>query len=313
MAQESGWTNRGLLRLLTYAFRGMAIPDHYYIALVTAAQAPSWSTNTIGDLTQIAAGNGYSAGGYALTPGETDFDELNEESSDEYYAEIKIKDISFDAAGGNIPASGDGAAYAVLTNDNATVANREVLYYWYLGGTRSVSSGNSFNLHDLTARLFIANPNAPSGWTVRGLTRILSRAFQADTIPSTLYMPLITAAATPKASTSTFGGMTQIAAGNGYSTGGYPLSVGATDFPTIVEDDSDNFATIAAKAIAWTATTGNIPPSGNGANYVLFTDDNNTLASREVYHYWSLGSPRTVSIGQAITLPALTMKLRKPA
>ena len=99
------------------------------------------------DLTQINTGNGYADGGYQLTPGATDFDVWNEDDAGDQ-GEIQIKDIVWTASGGPIPSSGSGARYAVLTDDNATVANREILAYWDLVSDRSVSSGQTLTLQD---------------------------------------------------------------------------------------------------------------------------------------------------------------------
>ena len=145
----AGWTNKGKMRALEAAFRG---GDTFYVALVTSANAPGPDTNTLGDLTQIATGNGYSDGGYQLTGNATDFDTLTEDDTNDRGL-IQIKDVAWTASGGPIPSSGDEARYAALTDDNATVANREVLAYWDLSSDRSVSSGDPLTLQDLELRL----------------------------------------------------------------------------------------------------------------------------------------------------------------
>jgi hypothetical protein len=145
----AGFTNRGKYRTLEATFRG---DDTFYVALVTSADAPGPDTNTLGDLTQIATGNGYADGGYELTGNGTDFDTLTEDDSNDRGL-IQIKDVAWTASGGAIPASGGGARYAVLTDDNATVASREVLAYWDLSSDRSVSSGDTLTLQDLELRI----------------------------------------------------------------------------------------------------------------------------------------------------------------
>ena len=70
----AGATNKGKLRELESRYRAVAAPTNYFLAFVTNATAPTADTNTLGDLTEIAAGNGYTAGGFSLTPGTTDFD-----------------------------------------------------------------------------------------------------------------------------------------------------------------------------------------------------------------------------------------------
>lgn len=143
----AGVTNKGKYRLLGYAFRADTIPTNFYVALVTAATAPDADTNVLSDLTEITAGNGYTAGGYQLTPGAADFDAWVEDDTGDQ-GEIQIKDIVWTASGGPIPSAGGDARYAVLLDDNATPANREVLAYWDLVSGRSVSDTQTLTLQD---------------------------------------------------------------------------------------------------------------------------------------------------------------------
>ena len=144
----AGWTNRGKYKMLDWVFRGSAEVTNFYVALVTSATAPTQDTNTMADLTQIATGNGYTDGGYQLTPNATDFDVLTEDDSGDKGL-IQVKDVVWTASGGNLPSSGSGARYAVLTDDNATVASRLVLAYWSLTSDRTVSTGQTLTLQNL--------------------------------------------------------------------------------------------------------------------------------------------------------------------
>lgn len=148
----SGITNKGKAKLLGMGFRGVTVPTNYYIALVTDAAAPDADTNTLSQLTEIANGNGYTTGGYQLTPGETDFDVLTEDDTDDD-GEVQLKDIVWTASEGNIPASGDGASYAVLTDDNVTVGSREVYAWWDLTTARTVSNGQTLTLANCAMKL----------------------------------------------------------------------------------------------------------------------------------------------------------------
>jgi hypothetical protein len=148
----TGWTNKGKAHVMDIVFRGATPPTNYYVALVTSATAPTAATNTLGQLTQIATGNGYTDGGYSLSRNSTDFDSLTENDTDDR-GELQIKDVVWTASGGNLPGSGNGARYAVLTDDNATVANREVLMYWDLTSDRTVSDTQSLTLQDLEIRI----------------------------------------------------------------------------------------------------------------------------------------------------------------
>lgn len=144
-------TNRGKKLMFDAFFRGATPPTTFYLALVTSAAAPGPDTNTLSDLTEIAAGNGYTAGGTAVARNSTDFDTLTEDDATDM-ALLMVKNIVFTASGGVLPGSGAGARYAVLLTDEATVADRQVVDYWSLGSDRSVSDGQSLTIADLTTR-----------------------------------------------------------------------------------------------------------------------------------------------------------------
>jgi len=148
----AGLTNRGKKLILEYCFARTARPANFYVGLCTSADTPDDDTNTFGELTQIAAGNGYTDGGYELTPNATDFDASTEDDSNNY-GNIQVKDVVWTAAGGAIPGSGDGARWAVLLDNNATVGNRQVIAYFDLSSDRTVSSGQTLTLQDLEIRI----------------------------------------------------------------------------------------------------------------------------------------------------------------
>lgn len=147
----AGWTNKGKANALGL-IRGATLPTNFYIILYTSASAPTADTNTNSDLTEIAAGNGYTTGGFQLTPNATDFDVLTEDDTNDRGL-IQIKDVAWTASGGSIPASGSGARYAGMTDDNGTVASREIWWYWDLTTDYSVSDTQALTLVDLEARL----------------------------------------------------------------------------------------------------------------------------------------------------------------
>ena len=143
----SGWTNKGKHHVHNITWRNATEPANYYLALVTSAVAPTADTNTLSQLTEIAAGNGYTTGGYQLTRNATDFDVLTEDDSGDA-AFVQIKDVVWTASGGNLPASGNGARWAVLTDDNVTVGSREVYAWFDLTSDRTVSTGQTLTLQD---------------------------------------------------------------------------------------------------------------------------------------------------------------------
>jgi hypothetical protein len=148
----AGWTNKGKARVLNGFFRNTNVPTNFYIALVTAAVAPTVDTNTLSQLTEIQAGNGYTAGGYQLNRDTTDFDALAENDDDDR-GELQVKDVVWNASGGPLPASGSGARYAVLTDDNPTPGNREVILWWDLVTDKNVSVGQTLTLQNCELRL----------------------------------------------------------------------------------------------------------------------------------------------------------------
>lgn len=144
-------TNRGKYLILGAFFRNETAPSNFYVALVTSATAPDADTDTLGDLTEIASGNGYTAGGVAVARSSVGFDVWSESDADDRGA-VQLADVTFTASGGPLPASGDGARYAVLLDDNATAASRQVIAVWDLDSDRAVSDGQSLTLQDLEIR-----------------------------------------------------------------------------------------------------------------------------------------------------------------
>jgi len=117
----------------------------------TAHQMPGPDSNVMSDHVEIAAGNGYTAGGYQLNRDNVDFDVLTEDDATDQSL-IQILDVVFTASGGNLPASGLGARYAVLTDDNATVSLREIIAYFDLTADRTVSDTQALTLQDMELR-----------------------------------------------------------------------------------------------------------------------------------------------------------------
>lgn len=148
----AGITNRGKFNMLGRYYRGAAFPTNFYIALFTSATAPTADINIKSELTEIANGNGYVTGGIQLTRNSTDFDVLTEDDGNDR-ALLQVKDLVWTASGGPIPASGNGARWAGLTDDNVTQGSREVEDYWDLAADRLVSVGQTLTLQNCEVRL----------------------------------------------------------------------------------------------------------------------------------------------------------------
>ena len=150
-----------------------------------------------------------------------------------------------------------------------------------------------------------------AGWTNKGKYKVLGWGFRAETPPTNFYVALVLATGTPNADINTFGQLPEIAAGNGYASGGYQIARSTVGFDVWTEDDTNDRGLVQCKDCVWTASGGSIPASGLGARYAVLTDDNVTIASREVYAYWDLVSDRTVSVGQTLTLQDCELRINE--
>jgi len=92
--------------------------------------APVAANSVKADLTDIAAGNGYTAGGTQATQASS------AQAAGTY--KLVLNDVTFTAAGGSIATF----RYAVLYNDTAT--NDELIGWWDSGAAQTITDGNSF-------------------------------------------------------------------------------------------------------------------------------------------------------------------------
>lgn len=92
------------------------------------------ATNTVkADLTEIAAGNGYTAGGNTAT-------QTTSAQTSGTYKLVLADPATWTAAGGAIA----NFRYAVLYNDTAT--NKELIGWWDYGSTVTVNTGETFTV-----------------------------------------------------------------------------------------------------------------------------------------------------------------------
>lgn len=146
-------SNRGAYNILRNTFGGDTPDATFKFALITAASAPTVDSILFASpLVEIAAGNGYTAGGETLTPGDVDFDVWTEDTTNDW-ALVQLADVTFSAVGGPIPASGDDARYALLTDPHATQTLREIFASWDLGGDYGVGQDQDLVIKDCEIKL----------------------------------------------------------------------------------------------------------------------------------------------------------------
>lgn len=152
-------SNRSKYSLLGTYFLNDAdtTPPGFAIALITAGGvgtsdaapvAPTASNClTWNDCAQneIPAGNGYVSGGIQLPRDNTAWTSFVEDDANNR-ALVGLRNISWTAAGGNLPISGGGAAYAVLMD---TSPAKNVVMVLDLGGSRTVSDTQQLILQNV--------------------------------------------------------------------------------------------------------------------------------------------------------------------
>lgn len=105
--------------------------------------APVAGNSVKADLTEITAGNGYTAGGSAATFVS------GAQSSGTY--KLVLNDVTFTASGGSI----GPFRYAVLYNDTPTSPADPLIAFWDYGTSLTLTNGNSFTVNlDQSAGVF---------------------------------------------------------------------------------------------------------------------------------------------------------------
>lgn len=104
------------------------------LKLLLTLTAPTSSNSVKADLTEISAGNGYSAGGNTVTVSSSS------QTSGTY--KLVCADSTFTASGGAIA----NFRYAVLYDDTPSSPADPLLLFWDYGSTVSLASGESFTV-----------------------------------------------------------------------------------------------------------------------------------------------------------------------
>jgi hypothetical protein len=102
------------------------------LKLALSDTAPTAGSDTqFSDITEITAGNGYTAGGDALTI-------TSSSQTGGTYSLVVTSNIVFTASGGNIAQF----RYLVLYND--TAAGDELIAYWDIGSEQNITDGSTY-------------------------------------------------------------------------------------------------------------------------------------------------------------------------
>jgi len=142
------------------------------------------------------------------------------------------------------------------------------------------------------------------GWTNRGKRNALGVLFNTEGAPTNFYVALCTSAAVPTVDTETLSELTEIGTGTGYTAGGYTLTRNSTDFPTLGEDDTNNWGVIDIKTISWTGSGAGI----SGARCAVLIDNTD-----DVWFWWDFGSDKAVSADQDLQLTGIKLRIDEPA
>ena len=116
------------------AFEGVHNLQSDTLKVMLTNVAPVAGNSVLADLTEIAAGNGYTAGGATVAQS------LSEQVGGTY--KLVIADPTFTAAGGSI----GPFQYAVLYNDTPTSPADPLIAWWDYGTSITITNGNSFTV-----------------------------------------------------------------------------------------------------------------------------------------------------------------------
>ena len=141
--------------------------------------------------------------------------------------------------------------------------------------------------------------------TSRGL-RVITDWVDGASTPSNLALILTTDI--PVWSTKLESALTEVANGNGYTTGGQTVSLNTTDWPVETESDTAGLEYLERqmKAFSWTASGGNIPASGDGPKAIVLIDD---VATANVIGWLDLVTARTIISGTSLTASNFTLRI----
>ncbi len=153
-----GWTNRFKYRSIGHLARAeslfQASGGTQFRLVLTKTTAPTADTNTFSELTEIATGQGYTAGGVLISRNSTDFPTWEEDDTNDQ-ARVIMRDVTWTntGGGGTIPSDGNGAEHAVLIDNHATPGSREVGSFGAFGSAQVTGTDQDFVVQNYTLQL----------------------------------------------------------------------------------------------------------------------------------------------------------------
>jgi hypothetical protein len=239
--------------------------------------APQGNDDTLGDITEIANGNGYTTGGVTVS-------QSSSSQTSGTYKLVVTDPTPWTASGGTI----GPFRYVVLYNDTAT--NNELIGYWDYGSSITLNAGESFTVDfDGTNGALqivygvVGNFNKFNSF-VEGVAE-KAHNLGADT----LKVVLISSA--PSATNAGLEDVdpSEVANGNGYTAGGNSVSIVSSaqtsgTYKLVVGDTS------------WTASGGTIGPFRYAVLY------NDTSVGNYLIGWYDYGSSVTLGVGESFTV-----------
>lgn len=122
---------------------------------------------------------------------------------------------------------------------------------------------------------------------------VIESAYTAETLDGNEEIFVV-----PSVLTNTTSDLTEVANGNGYTTGGVSVARDlSTGFKSLTEDDTNALASLKLQDVEWTGSGTGIPTSGEKPRYPAMKDDSNNIIC-----WWDLGDETTVLNGQTLRL-----------
>jgi hypothetical protein len=128
-----------------------------------------------------------------------------------------------------------------------------------------------------------------------------ARSFGRTSLPSKFKLALLKSTYTPNADHATFADVSahEVAAGNGYSSGGIDIEASNVGFTADAQDDTGDTGDVTMKDAVFTASGGTLPSTG-AARYAVLMDFNATQANGQLIEVYDLAADKASDV--SITL-----------